>query len=742
MTMRMKMAVFLLLIVILMIIISVVSIKSIAHLSEISLTGLQSIKAENGLLLAVEKVHIHFKIQVQEWKNILIRGNDAASYQKYQSQFYRESQIVQAQLRVAAELMAALGLNPDDANLIKRNHLELDQKYAEALQQFNAADPQTGKTIDRKVTGMDRPISESMEALEKQIENRFYSKLNQETASMQQMTDMARFELIIVVVLGILAALVFAGVMLRDLLRQLGGEPMYAAQIAQRIANDELDLDIKVANNARGSVLAAIKTMQQALQQRLTAERAIAAENLRIRFALDHVTVPVSLSDDQHVLVYLNHAGRRLWQRLRQKTGNAQCETDQLLGTRLSSYFEDEDTRAAYRVELDETRTLDTVLNQRHLRVTVSPVRSDTGIYQGRITQWLDRTTEVAIERDIAGLVRAASQGDLTQRLSVTDKEGFFQQLAQGLNQLLTIVTDGLNDVSEVLNAVAQGDLTRTISAEYAGVFGQLKDNTNTTVARLCEIVAQISDTTGNVEAAAQEIAAGNANLAARTEQQAHNLEETVANMETLNAAVSRNADNAIKANDITRHANAIVIQGGEMVQSVVATMDAIHISSSKIADIINVIDSIAFQTNILALNAAVEAARAGELGRGFAVVAAEVRNLAQRSAQAAKETKALIDHSVGRISEGVHLVEGTGRTMHDVVSSFRQVATLITEISDASREQSGEIAEMTQAVGQMDAMTQQNAALVEQAAAAAESLSDQAHSLADIVSVFRLAAA
>lgn len=743
MTIRIKMTIFLCLMVMILVIVAVVGVNGITRLSKTNLAGFQSVKTENALLMAIEKAHVHFKIQVHEWKNILIRGNDAESYQKHQAQFSYESQIVQAQLRVAAQLMSDLGLNPDEVKTLQRDHLDLGIKYAAAWQQFNSNDPQAGQAVDRQVTGIDRPTSAGMKTLEQRIETRFYEQIEQETRNSQRITETVWWEFIIALMLGVVAAVIFSVVMLRHLIHQLGGEPNYAAQIAQRIANDDLEMDIQVSKNANNSVLAAMKTMQETLLQRLASERAIAAENLRIRFALDHVTIPITVSDDHHALVYINRAGQTLWQKICQNSGRnpSECDAAKMIGTRLSNYFEDEPTRAAYRAEFTEAHTLDTVLNKRHLRITVSPVRSSTGVYQGRVTQWLDRTTEVRIEQEIADLIRAAAAGDLTQRIAIADKDGFFRQLAEGLNQLMSIVANGLNDVATVLNAVAQGDLTRSMTAEYAGIFGQLKNNTNTTVKRLREIVIQISETTNTVNTAASEIAAGNANLAARTEAQASNLQQTVANMETLNAAVSRNADNAVKANGITRHANDVVKQGGDMVQSVVATMGAIQTSSNKIADIISVIDSIAFQTNILALNAAVEAARAGELGRGFAVVAAEVRNLAQRSAQAAKETKALIDDSVGRISEGVHLVEGTGRTMAEVVSSFQQVAMLITEISNASREQSGEIAEMTQAVGQMDAMTQQNATLVEQAAVGAESLSDQARSLADIVSVFRVRA-
>ncbi|WP_298212984.1 methyl-accepting chemotaxis protein [Acidovorax sp.] len=289
--------------------------------------------------------------------------------------------------------------------------------------------------------------------------------------------------------------------------------------------------------------------------------------------------------------------------------------------------------------------------------------------------------------------------------------------------------------------SIADGDLTHPIEAHGSDETGQLLQALSTMQSRLATIVGNVRHNAEGVATASTEIASGNNDLSARTEQQASALQETAASMEELGSTVRQNADNARQANQLAMSASTVAQQGGDVVAEVVDTMRGINDSSKKIADIISVIDGIAFQTNILALNAAVEAARAGEQGRGFAVVASEVRNLAQRSASAAKEIKGLIGTSVERVERGTALVDKAGATMSEVVASIRRVTDIMGEISAASGEQSSGVSQVGEAITQMDHATQQNAALVEQSAAAADSLKTQAGQLVDAVAVFRLSA-
>ena len=326
-------------------------------------------------------------------------------------------------------------------------------------------------------------------------------------------------------------------------------------------------------------------------------------------------------------------------------------------------------------------------------------------------------------------------------KLAVTSLLAIAFAVALGLAiWIIRSITRPIEEAVAIARAVSAGNLALEFKADGQTETGLLLGALHEMKTRLSRIVGDVRSNAEGVASASAQIAHGNSDLSSRTEQQAAALQETAASMEQLGATVRQNADNAKQADQLARGASTVAIQGGEVVGQVVETMKGINDSSKKVADIIGVIDSIAFQTNILALNAAVEAARAGEQGRGFAVVASEVRSLAQRSADAAKEIKTLIAASVGRVEQGTALVDRAGVTMRDVVASIRRVTDIVAEISAASSEQSSGVSQIGEAVAQMDQTTQQNAALVEESAAAAESLKTQAHRLVDTVAVFKLA--
>ena len=495
--------------------------------------------------------------------------------------------------------------------------------------------------------------------------------------------------------------------------------------------------------NAEGARLGSVVEWADITEQLAAREREqrIADENMRIKIALDNVSANVMIADNNRDIIYTNKS-------VLEMLGKAEADLRKVLpsfnlarlqGSSIDQFHRNPAHQANLLATFTSTYRAQISVGERIFSLIANPVLDEQGQRLGSVVEWQDRTDEVAVEREISGLVEAAVMGDFTRRADLHGKTGFFQTLAQSINKLLETSEVGLNEVVRVLNALARGDLTEKISNDYHGTFGQLKNDSNQTVDNLKGLISNIKEAVDSINTAAREIAAGNADLSQRTEEQASSLEETASSMEELSATVKQNADNARQANQLAATASVVAGKGGEVVSEVVNTMAAINESSRKIVDIISVIDGIAFQTNILALNAAVEAARAGEQGRGFAVVAGEVRNLAQRSASAAKEIKQLISDSVDKVTGGTRQVEEAGKTMEEIVSSVQRVTTIMAEIAAASVEQSSGIEQVNVAVTQMDETTQQNSALVEQAAAAAEALEEQARAMLAAVGVFKL---
>ncbi|KPL49256.1 chemotaxis protein [Xanthomonas axonopodis] len=545
---------------------------------------------------------------------------------------------------------------------------------------------------------------------------------------------------LVVLLIGIAGGLGLAFLFARSIVKSMRG----AVTTATEIAGGKLDGQINVQGQDEvGELMRSMQRMQRDLKERIERDQEIADENLRIRTALDKSSTGTFITDPERVMIYANDAFKKIVAQYESSIRLASPEFDasKVIGQHVSYLGLSDATvrKAVAALEHDGVTSFEERFGEVVLAQTVTSIKNEQGETSGEVCEWRDRTIEVQVEEEVARIVRAAASGDMSGRVETDGKQGFFLQLAQQLNGLLDANAGSLEQISSLLSALSRGDLTVRMHGEFSGVFAQMRDDANATAEQLADIVGRIKMSSSAINSAAGEIASGNSDLSHRTEQQAANLEETAASMEELTSTVKQNAESARQANQLAIGATGVASQGGEVVSQVVTTMSGIEASSKKIADIISVIDGIAFQTNILALNAAVEAARAGEQGRGFAVVASEVRTLAQRSAGAAKEIKGLIDDSVHKVAEGSALVRKAGATMADIVASVQRVTDIMGEISAASQEQSSGIEQVNQTITQMDETTQQNVALVEEATAAARSMEEQAGHLAEAVSVFKL---
>lgn len=482
------------------------------------------------------------------------------------------------------------------------------------------------------------------------------------------------------------------------------------------------------------------KDMTEELARRAE-ERIIHNENLRIRDALNNIETCVMIADAKNDIIFLNQSVMNMLSAAESEIRKSfpDFTAKDLLYKNMDIFHKNPAHQQGMVAKLTATFVTTIQIASSTFKLTASPINNDDGERIGTVVEWLDRTSEVRAEQDIERVVNAAAIGNFSERIDESSQKGFLKIIAEGLNQLTSTSDTALIDINRVLASIAQGDLTERVTADYQGSFEELKNGCNGTADSLSHMLTEIREAAETINTASSEISQGNTDLSSRTEQQASSLEETASSMEELTSTVRQNADNARQANTLAAKASDVAVEGGALIDQVVHTMASINDSAQKIADIIGVIDGIAFQTNILALNAAVEAARAGEQGRGFAVVASEVRTLAQRSANAAKDIKSLISDSVSKINNGNDLVGQSGSTMKDIVVSIKRVNDIMSEIAAASAEQSAGLDEVGKAVTQMDEMTQQNAALVEEAAAASESLLSQSEQLKRQVSRFQL---
>ena len=490
---------------------------------------------------------------------------------------------------------------------------------------------------------------------------------------------------------------------------------MKVVEVVTAYTHGQLDVTMERLPGQKARITEAMDRVQAAMKEAATA----AAFNERIRRSLDSLPVCVTVSNAQALLVHATPPAKDLLKMF----GGPGFDTDKFYGNKLSTLFKNSDDVSRFDQAVHSGQTVDMDIAGRKLRLLARPVQDSHGAPLGRITQWLDRTDELASEIELDNLVGAATQGDFSGRLNLAGKTGFFGKISEGMNQLMDTNAQALGDVAKVMTAVAQGDLSLRITRDYAGLFAQVKDSVNTSSDNLVRVIGEVRGAADALTSAANQVSATAQSLSQAASEQAVSVEQTTTSVNIMSASINQNSDNAKVTDGMATKTNKEASEGGAAVSLTVQAM-------KKIASKIGIVDDIAYQTNLLALNAAIEAARAGEHGKGFAVVAAEVRKLAERSQEAAKEIGELAGNSVTT-------AERAGKLLDEIVPSIQRTSELVQEIAAASSEQSESVTQIGGAMDQLNKATQQNASASEELAATSEELSGQAEQLQQSIAFF-----
>ncbi|MDD2881545.1 MAG: methyl-accepting chemotaxis protein [Rhodoferax sp.] len=494
---------------------------------------------------------------------------------------------------------------------------------------------------------------------------------------------------------------------------------LQVVEVVSAYTSGNLDVQMDRLPGQKARITEAIDQVQAAMKNAAAA----AAFNERIRLSLDSLPVCVTVSNAQALLVHATPPAKELLKIF----GGSTFDADKFYGNKLSSLFKNSDDASKFDQAVRSGDTVDMAIQGRQLRLLARPVHNSAGEPIGRITQWLDRTDEIASENEVSEIVNAAANGDLSRRVNLDGKTGFFGVLATAMNQLIDTSEGVITDTAQALDALSHGDLTHRITRDYNGIFGQVKDNANSTAEKLTAIVEEIHAAADALTGAANQVSATAQSLSQASSEQAASVEETTASIDVMSASINQNSDNAKVTDGMATKTTKEAVDGGQAVSQTVKAM-------KQIAAKIGIVDDIAYQTNLLALNAAIEAARAGEHGKGFAVVAAEVRKLAERSQEAAKEIGELASNSVTT-------AERAGKLLDEIVPSIQKTSELVQEIAAASSEQSESVTQIGGAMGQLSKATQQNASASEELAATSEELSGQAEQLQQSIAFFNTGA-
>ncbi|MCX7273234.1 MAG: methyl-accepting chemotaxis protein [Burkholderiales bacterium] len=498
---------------------------------------------------------------------------------------------------------------------------------------------------------------------------------------------------------------------------------MKIVEVVTAYAAGRLDVQMDRLPGKKAQITEAIDRVQHQIRQ--AAEEAVV--NLRVRNALDNCSTNVMIANSSNEIVYMNGTVTEMMTRNDAELRKVlpQFDSRRLIGQSIDIFHKNPAHQRGMLSALRSTHRTQIKVGDLTFGLVASPIVDAKGERMGTVVEWADRTAEVAVEREVAGVVEGAVQGDFTRRVVEEGKQGFFAALARNINQLMGTSEVGLNEVVRVLSALTRGDLTQRIDGDYAGTFGRLRDDANATCEKLTEIIGEVRSAADALTGASEQVSSTAQSLSQGASEQAAGVEQTSASVEQMSGSITQNTENALVTDGMASKAAQEATQGAD---AVIKTVEAMKQIGAKIG----IVDDIAYQTNLLALNAAIEAARAGEHGKGFAVVAAEVRNLAERSQVAAQEIGQLAGSSIT-------VAERAGKLLEEMVPSIRKTSELVQEITASSKEQATGVAQINTAMSQLNQTTQQNASASEELAATAEEMSGQAEQLQQLMGFFHL---